>query len=283
MFVAGLDRRSLDVELFLGRWQDVGPTVIVAHNGPISPEQRQWVAVLNAGPRAALCGRTALSNQGLVGWEDDAPHVIVERGSKPPELPEIEVRVHESRRFDPERHVHPARTPRSTPVDRSLIDGAAWTRSPRGACGLVIAGVQQRISTAPRLLDQLADSGALRHRRLLKLVLGDAAGGAQALSEVDFGKLCRRRGLPEPRRQVVRPDNQGRRRYVDVEMRDRKGRRFLVEIDGAVHLVVGSYWRDMARANEIVIAGNDLLRFPTVALYLDEDVVVDQLWRMVNR
>ncbi len=283
LLAAGLDPETLALELFLGRWQAIGSVVVVAHNGPLALEQQQWAAVLNAGPKAALCGRTALLHHGLNGWDDGTIHVLAERGCTPPELPGISVHLHESRRFDPDRHVHPIRTPRLTPVPRSLIDGATWTKSPRGACGLVVAGVQQRLSTAPLLLDQLADSGGIRHKRVLRLVLNDAAGGAQALSEVDFGRICRRHGLPEPRRQAVRLDSGGRRRYIDVEMRDRRGRRFLVEIDGAVHLVVGNYWRDMARANEIVIGGNEMLRFPTVALYLDEDVVVDQLWRMVNR
>jgi hypothetical protein len=38
----------------------------------------------------------------------------------------------------------------------------------------------------------------------------------------------------------------------------------------------------MARNNELVIAGRSLLRFPTVALYLDEAAVVDQLRRSLD-
>ena len=76
--------------------------------------------------------------------------------------------------------------------------------------------------------------------------------------------------------------NVGPRRYVDVEMRTWRGRRLVVEIDGAVHLIVGNYWSDMARANELVIAGQSVLRFPTVALYLNEALVADQVRRTVN-
>jgi hypothetical protein len=123
----------------------------------------------------------------------------------------------------------------------------------------------------------------VRHRRILQAVLRDAEGGAQALSEIDFGRLCRRAGLPTPVRQVIRQDAEGRKRYVDVELASRGGKRVLVEIDGAVHLIPATYWSDMARANELVISGNSVLRFPTVALYLDEAVVVDQLRRMLDR
>jgi very-short-patch-repair endonuclease len=82
--------------------------------------------------------------------------------------------------------------------------------------------------------------------------------------------------------QSARRDSQGRRRYLDVELRTRRGRRLAVEVDGAAHLIVGSYWQDMARANEIVLSGQSLLRFPTVALYLDEATVVDQIRRAIN-
>ena len=77
-------------------------------------------------------------------------------------------------------------------------------------------------------------------------------------------------------------DNNGRRRYIDVEIPTRRRKRLAIEIDGAAHLIVGSYWQDMARANEIVLSGQSLLRFPTVALYLDEATVVDQLRRTIN-
>ena len=124
--------------------------------------------------------------------------------------------------------------------------------------------------------------GRVRHRRLLERALADAEGGAQALpksiSATCVGVLvCTHRYG-----QALRVGNVGPRRYVDVEMRTWRGRRLVVEIDGAVHLIVGNYWSDMARANELVIAGQSVLRFPTVALYLNEALVADQVRRTVN-
>jgi hypothetical protein len=142
---------------------------------------------------------------------------------------------------------------------------------------LVIAAVQQRLTLLRRLCEELEQVGQVRHLTLLHRVLVDIEGGAQALSEVDFADVCRRSGLPEPVRQVIRTDGEGRRRYVDVELRSKRGKSWLVEIDGAAHLVASTYWRDMARANGIVIGGDSMLRFPTVALYLDEKSVVSQL------
>jgi hypothetical protein len=57
-------------------------------------------------------------------------------------------------------------------------------------------------------------------------------------------------------------------------------------VDGAVHLLETTYWDDMSRANELLIAGQPLLRFPTVALRLDEARAAGQIRRAlvaVNR
>lgn len=278
---SGMSRDAIKRLLAWGRWQPVGSTVVANHNGPLTPEQRQFAAVLGAGVRAALCGRSAAVVQGLTGWDDGLIHVLVERGTTPPALP-LPVKIHESRRYTPTVDRRPARTPPMVTLDRSVVDGATWTTRPRSACGLVIAAVQQRLTKADRLLAQLDEVGRVRHRRLLRTVLRDVAGGAQALSEVDFGRMCQRYGLPAPVRQSVRTDGDGRRRYVDVEMRSRSGRTWLIEIDGAAHLIVGSYWTDMARANELVIGGESLLRFPTVMLYLDEATVASQLRRALD-
>jgi very-short-patch-repair endonuclease len=40
-----------------------------------------------------------------------------------------------------------------------------------------------------------------------------------------------------------------------------------------------SCWQDMSRSNELVIAGSPVLRFPSVAMDLDEARVVDQIRR----
>lgn len=278
---AGLSLDGIKRLLAFRQWQPIGTTVVASHNGPLTPEQQRYAAVLGAGARAALCGRSAAAVQGLTGWDDGLIHVLVERGTTPPSMP-LPVKIHESRRYTPTKDRRPAGTPPMVTLDRSIIDAAAWTSRPRSACGLVIAAVQQRLSKPHRLLAQLDDVGRVRHRRLLRTVLRDVAGGAQALSEIDFGQLCHRYGLPAPLRQSVRKDSQGRRRYVDVEMQSRSGKTWLIEIDGAVHLVVGSYWTDMARANELVIGGDSLLRFPTVMLYLDEAAVADQIRRALD-
>jgi hypothetical protein len=195
--VAGMSASDVADQIAWGRWQRVGPTVVVAHNAPLTSGQQEWACVLGAGPPAALCGRTAAKHCGLDGWDDGRIHVLVVRGSTPPGLP-LPIAVHESRRYVPTRDAHPTRVPPMTRLERSLVDAAAWTQHPRRACGLLIVAVQQRLTQPSRLLAELDTVGRVRHRRLLRRVPADVEGGTQALSEVDFGHLCRRLGLPAP-------------------------------------------------------------------------------------
>ena len=57
------------------------------------------------------------------------------------------------------------------------------------------------------------------------------------------------------------------------------GARARSEIDGAVHLLVRTYWDDMDRDNEQRLAGRLVLRFPSVAVRLNPDRVLDQIRR----
>jgi hypothetical protein len=229
---------------------------------------------------SALAGLTAATLQGLNGFGDERVHVLVGRGARV--AAQDGVVVHESRRFH-HADIHPSRALRMTTLERALIDAAAWDPAPRRACGILAAAVQQRITTAPRLRDALGSAGRLRHRRLLLLALGDIEGGAQSLAEIDFGRLCRRAGLPSPLRQQVRIDGQGRRRYLDATMRRADGTEYDVEVDGAHHLEERSYWDDMTRSNDLTIGGRSLLRFPVLALRIDRGRVMAQLRRMHER
>src|SRR3954454_13414895 len=74
-----------------GRWQRIARCYI-AQNGPLTDLQRHWVAVLNAGPTAALAGRSGAAAAGLAGWGDGLVHGIVRRGaSTPPTVSGVKV------------------------------------------------------------------------------------------------------------------------------------------------------------------------------------------------
>jgi hypothetical protein len=277
----GLSRNVIDSMLAAGRWRTRGVIVVAMHNGPLTHEQRLWAAVLNAGPSAALAARTAATDQGLIGWEPECIEIVVPRSTTVPAGLRLNVKVHESRRFSTV-DIHPGRSLPTVRIERALIDAAVWSRSPRTACGVLAAGVQQRLTQVPRLREVLESAGAVRHRRLLAAVLNDIEGGAQAMSEVAFLRFCRRNGLPRPVLQVVRLDRSGKRRYIDATFRRCDGRLLRVEIDGALHLVVRTYWNDMARGNELVIVDEPALRFPSYVVHANEWLAADQLRRALG-
>ena len=267
-------------QLDAGRWRAYGPNAVVLHNGPLTRLQSCWVALVNAGEGAALCAATALELDGLEGWLRTPLELVVVKGRLVP--PMVGVRVHESRRFDPARDVHPSRLPSRTRPARSAVDAATWSRSPRTAVGWLAASVQQGLTRPEELAAELDSAGRVRHRRLLQHAVADISSGAQALSEIDFARICRRFRLPEPVRQAVRVEASGRRRYLDAEWDLADGRRVVAEVDGAVHLLPRRYWDDMDRANELVIDGSTVLRFATYALRAHPERVADQLRRALR-
>lgn len=258
------------------RWRLLGPLLVVLHRGPLLTAGRRWAVVLNAGSGAALGAWTALDAWGLSGWQRDATHIVVARGAQPPPLPVDVVGpvvVHESRRHG-EQDVRTKDGLRLHGVERSAVDAGAWSRTDRSACGILAATVQQRLTTADRLAGELDGVGQVRRRRLMTSVVADIGGGAQALSEIDFVRFCRRRGLPEPARQVLRLDATGRRRYLDVEWQLPGGGTVAVEIDGVGHMDASRWYDDLLRTAELLAGGSsDPVRLPAMAVRLEPDRV----------
>jgi hypothetical protein len=151
--------------------------------------------------------------------------------------------------------------------------------NPRPACGILAAAVQQRLVRPDELIRAVETFPRVRHRASLLSAAADIAQGTQALSEIDLARICRRAGLPEPVRQGVRLGTDGRRRYLDAEWRRSDGRRVVVEVDGALHLIPARWWSDQLRQNELVLADDLVLRFPSVILRLEPALVVGQLTR----
>lgn len=269
----GIDRGHVRNQVRAGRWGTVGHRVVILHCGPLTDEQQRWAAVLGQTTTAALGGISAAEAHGLVWMSDERLHVIVPEGSRIVRTDGVV--VHASRTYRPAEDLQPGNGVPRTRIERSIVDGSAWAVSDRRACGLLCASIQQGLVTAERLLVALAAAGPIRRRHLIALTLGDIEGGAQSLLEIDFGTLAEQAGLPRPRRQVVRLDAEGKRRYIDVDFEF-----FDVEVDGAIHLKPASYWDDMHRQNELTIAGAPrTLRFSTVAIRLEPDKVVSQLRR----
>ena len=250
-----------------GRWQKPARGVVVAQSGPLTDRQLLRAALLRAGPQASLAGLTAARLEGLKGFDDkrsirETPiYLLVPVGYRRRTPPgDLNVVTHYSRALT-DVDAHPTRQPRRTRIARSLIDAAAWMPTERGSIAVLASGVQQglaRVDDLRLVTDRLA---TLRRRKLIIEVLGDIAGGSQAISELDFLHLVVRPfGLPEPSRQSARRDRRGHRRWIDAAWDDCK---IAVEIDGAQHTEDPlQRWDDMERDIDLTLDGYQTLRFP---------------------
>ncbi len=269
----GIGPDSIAAQVAARRWQVCGAAVLL-HNGEPTREQRWLVARANCGPRAVLTSFTAAEDWGLRGWEREEVHVLAPAGTARPDVRGVV--LHRTGRWSAARVV-PARGLHA--LEPALVVAAGSFRTPRPACGLLAAAVQQRLTRAEDLAAAVTAAPRARHRAALHAALADIAQGADALSEIDFGRLCRRYGLPRPTRQAVRVEPNGRRRYLDVEWRLPDGRVVAAEIDGALHLCVRRWVDDQLRQNEVVIGGTLVLRFPSIVVRTEPERVADQLRR----
>ena len=254
-----------------GRWRVAHRGVLLAHTGPVTEEQRQWIAVL-AVSRSYLGGLAALRQFGLRGVRPRAIDVLVP-ASRNSVRPPAGVVVHRTRSL-PRQDRRPVGGPPHTMPARSVVDAAQWARSDEEARLIVAAAFQQRLVVGDDIDEVLARMTAVPRRRLIRLTANDARGGSYALGELDLIALCRKAGLPPPSRQVLRTDRRGRRRYLDAFW-EQWG--LHVEIDGAHHMDVEQWWADMQRQNALWVAGERVLRFPAWLLRERPDEVIAQL------
>lgn len=278
LLAAGVSPARVRAQLAAGRWRRWG-FAIALHNGPLTRQQTWYVARAHGGPGALLTAFTAAEAYGLVGWERGETHVLQRLGSHGASGCPTAVARHRVRDW---RRVRRHRDYAIHALQQALLVAAASFDSPRPACGILAAAVQQRLVSAPALRVALEAAPRVRHRRVLRAAIDDIAQGAEALSEIDFVRLCRRNGLPPPMQQVVRRGPGGRRRYLDATWRRADGRLVVVEVDGALHLSPRRWWDDQLRQNEVALADALVLRFPSVVVRTEEATVAGQLRRALR-
>lgn len=262
-----------------GRWRRVCRGVLITGVGPATREQQWWVAVLAAGDGALLAGLAAARAGGLRGkWRYEPVDVLIPYGRRaadllrrmPLDMPAVRVR---RTRTLPDSHRQRAR-PDRTSMARSVVDAAQWMHSDADAQSVLAAAYQQRRVTPAELRDVVATLTKARRRALMLATISDLEGGAEALSEINLVRLCRRHRLPVPDMQERRTDASGRVRYLDGYWR---AWGVHVEVDGAHHMDAGQWAADMRRQNEVWIAGDRILRFAAFDLRTRPVAVAAQL------
>lgn len=126
----------------------------------------------------------------------------------------------------------------------------------------------------------MREAGSVRHVQLLRNLLGDIGGGGHTLGEIDLGPLARRAGLPQLRRQALRREPGGKVRYLDAEIELPDRTLLAIEVDGSVHREPLTWWDDMSRQNEVVIAGQPMLRFPSMMMRISPERIISDLRRI---
>ena len=258
-----------------GRWARPARGVFINHTGPLTAEQRDWVALLAAPPGSVLGGLTALAHDGFSSFKPSRPAVVAPMSSAPVAYDDLD--LHWSMYLD-ERDIHPLRTPPRTRPARSVIDAASWERHGRRAREIVLSAAQKGVVAPRTLREALTRRGACRHRALIVESYLDAAGGIQSLPERSFDEIRREAGLPRPERQAAVRRTDGRY-YLDVWW---KAFNLAVEVHGIPHMEVEQWDGDLLRLNEVVIDGRRTLVFSSYAIRRQRSVIIDQLRRSTS-
>jgi hypothetical protein len=267
----GVNRHLVSRRVAAGRWQPIGPNVVVLHNGALSGPQRLWVAVLHGGQGAALGGLTAATADGLTGFDEPTLHVVVPHGHFHDDLdhPELHIAVHESRRLTA-ADIHPARTPARTRLSRSIVDAASMAATDGRCRAILAAAVQQRLLRPDGLHLNAVSRPTLPRRALILETIADVAGGSHSLPELTYLTALRRAGLPEPTRQRVVESRDGRY-YLDVDF-DLYA--VTVEINGAQHLALISKEYDDLRRTRLAIGGRLVVDIGSYTVRHDVELAV---------
>lgn len=273
----GWNAHRVEREIRMDRWTAVAPNVVVMQNGPLQRAQQLWLGVLHAGSGSALTHLTACIEAGL-RWEgDETIHVVTTKGDLVTPLAGFV--FHQTRRpFH--QWPHPSASPLRVGIEAAALLTAERDSHFRRAMRLLASVVQQRLTTAERLMQTGLQITKLRHGAEFRLVLGDIAGGAQSFAEIDMGGLCAARGIVPPRRQAIRKDAGGRRRYLDCEWDLADGRVLVLEIDGSFHMRTENWWKDMQRERAVVTAGRVVLRCASVEIRLEPESIARDLLTM---
>lgn len=269
----GIDRFGIRNEVAAGRWFKAGRHTVAIGSPELSPVASWWRAVWESGSGARLDGASALLVAGMTGFT--APMIDVSLPARNRHRALEGVRLHLPRVPAP---MVSAGVPRVA-VEAALVHAAQWAVSDRQAALLVCLPLQQRLTTAARV--ELAWRGVTRSPRhtFLSAVIADVTDGAHSLDELDFARMARRAGLPEPTRQVLR-QGPGGRVYLDVAWEDVG---LVVEIDGGHHALALNPIDDALRQNERVAAGESVIRIPVIGLRLTPEKFMPQVRRAYDR
>jgi very-short-patch-repair endonuclease len=259
----GVTRGQVRAQVSARRWRRWRSQCLAVHTGELSDTGQLWAAVLEAGPRAVLDGASSLLASGLKGFTEESIRISVPRSSR--RRRGRGMNVHQTRRYRASDHVESG-VPRTKP-EVAAVHGALWARSDKQAVLLMTMTVQQGLTTPERLGVAALRIRRDRRRLLVHATILDLLDGVRSISEHEFARACRDRGIPEPSRQVRRQTKDGRY-FLDVYW-DEWG--VVVEIDGIQHGWVQNAVPDALRQNDVTLTHDLVMRLPLLGLRVAAD------------
>jgi very-short-patch-repair endonuclease len=269
LYAAGVTRAEVRANVSADRWRRVGRQSICIHRGPLSQEALHWAAVHEAGPRAYLDAGSALLASGLKNFSMERIRVSVPRGARVWRVRGIDIR--QTRRWSRD-DLAEGGLPRSRPAV-AAVRHALWARTQREAALGLPMTVQQGLAGAEEIAVALLAVRRDRRRAFIHGVVLDLLGGVRSLGELDVVRECRRRGLPEPSKQVVRRGRNGRY-FLDLCW---EAWNLVVEVDGIQHGWASQVVSDAIRQNDITLQGARVLRLPLLGLRVAPDDFFGQI------
>lgn len=221
--------------------------VLVAHTGPLTPRQRDWVAVLAAAP-AALTGRSALP-----GARHGPPQIVVAAGRKVVVPAGTTVR----RADDLESRVEWNRLPPRVRIEHALIEAMSdhiVADDVASAFQKLTEIVYERRTTIERIETTLESRTRIPGRSTIRALLHDLRDGAWSVLERGYlHRVERAHGLPAATRQHVSSATGSitKRdiRYVEFGL--------VLELDGGTHRNVKQAAADAFRdLSELAVTGS---------------------------
>jgi very-short-patch-repair endonuclease len=271
----GVDRHAIAREVAADRWATHGAQTVATHPRELEAPALWWRALWETGiAMASLDGVSALLAAGMTGYDEPSVHVSIPRSRNRRRIDGV--RVHRVQRVPGE--VIRDRGPLRVAPSLAAIRAAHWASSDRQAALLLVLPIQQGIVSGPWLKAAGQAWSGRRRRALVPQLVQDITDGATSLGELDFARMCRERGLPEPDRQVVMRTPRGRV-YLDVRWR---GARLVVEIDGSHHQAGLTLVADQLRQNDVALRGEVFLRISLLGLRIAPDAFFDQIGRALR-
>lgn len=266
---AGVNSDVVARQVAAARWRLVGRQTVATHTRDLGFQALAWRAIWEVRcASVALDGASGMQAAGLSGFESAVIDVSVPWEVRVGPVPGV--RIHRVCRDEGDVI---GLGPRRVRTPLAAVRAAHWATSDRQAALLLVLPVQQRLLTPARLSEASTTDRVRGRRALVRQLVRDIADGAHSLGELDFARMCRRRGLPEPDRQVVRTTEKGRI-YLDVGW---LAIGLVVEIDGSGHREGLALMDDNLRQNRVSITGNMVLRYGLLALRLQANEVLDQI------